>query len=90
MGDLLKAFAGFFSGGAGAAVGSLATLAAVVAALTPLVAMVFKERNEVLTVVTVGDAAFYGVGFAIMLTVAWLTRRTRAVGRRLPARAASP
>jgi hypothetical protein len=47
----------------------------VVAALTPLVAMVFKERNEVLTVVTVGDAAFYGVGFAIMLTVAWLTRR---------------
>jgi precorrin-6B methylase 1 len=56
-------------------VGTVATFAGVVVAITPLVAMVFKERNEVLTVVTVGDAAFYGVGFAIMLTVAWLTRR---------------
>lgn len=75
MGDIIKAIARIFSGGAGAAVGTAATVAAVVASLTPLVAMVFKERNEVLTTVTVGDAAFYGAIFAIMLTVAWLTRR---------------
>lgn len=75
MGDLLKGIAGIFTGGAGAAVGTVATFAGVVVAITPLVAMVFKERNEVLTVVTIGDAAFYGVGFAIMLAVAWLTRR---------------
>lgn len=76
MGDLLKSIAGIFSGGAGAAVGTVATFAGIVAAVTPMIAMVFKERNEVLTVVTVGDAAFYGCGFAVMLTVAWLTRRS--------------
>jgi hypothetical protein len=75
MGDILKSIAGIFTGGAGAAVGTVATFAGVVVAITPLVAMVFKERNEVLTVVTVGDAAFYGVITASFLMVAWLTRR---------------
>lgn len=76
MGDILKGIANIFSGGAGAAVGSLATLVGIIAALAPLgIFLISDKSNEVFISVTYREGAFWGSVVAINLLVAYLTRR---------------
>lgn len=79
MGDILKGVISIFSGGAGAAVGSVATLVGVVAALAPLgIFLISDKSNEVFVSVTYREGAFWGAVIAINLVVAYLTRRSTA------------
>jgi hypothetical protein len=77
MGELLKGLISIFSGGAGAVVGNIVTLGSVLAALAPLALFLTSDKsNAVFVTVSYRDAAFWGVMFAAMLTVAWMTRRS--------------
>ena len=76
MGDILKGLIGIFSGGAGAAVGSVATLVGVIAALAPLgIFLVSDKSYEVFISVTYREGAFWGAVVAVNLLVAYLTHR---------------
>lgn len=76
MGELIGKLAGIFSGGAGAAVGTVATVAGILAALSPLaIFLVSSKGNEVFVSVTYREAAFWGTMIAVNLYVAYLTRR---------------
>jgi hypothetical protein len=79
MGDLLKVLGGLFSGGAGAAVGTVATLVGIIAALAPVgIFLVSDKSNEIFISVTYREGAFWGAVGAINLLVAYLTRRNAA------------
>ena len=76
MGDILKGLANIFSGGAGAAVGNLATLVGVIAALSPLALFLASDKSEqVFVSVTYREAAFWGAIIAVNIGIAWMTRR---------------
>lgn len=72
---MLEKLINLFTGGVGGALGTAATFAGIIAALAGPAAFIFHDRNEVLIVVHVGDAAFWGLIIAANLFVAWLTRR---------------
>jgi hypothetical protein len=79
MGDLLKLLGGLFSGGAGAAVGTVATIAGIIAALSPLAIFLLSDKsNEVFISVTYREGAFWGGVVAVNLLVAYLTHRARS------------
>lgn len=74
LGNLLKIFTGGAEG-LGSKVGNVVTTVSVVAAMSPLVMAFFKNREEVLVTVTVGDAAFWGAIIAAQLIIANVSKR---------------
>lgn len=79
MGELLKLLGGLFSGGAGAAVGTVATVAGIIAAMSPLAIFLISDKsNEVFISVTYREASFWGAVIAVNLLVAYLTRRSQS------------
>lgn len=77
--DLLGKLAGVFTGGAGAAVGTVATLVGVIAALSPVaIFLTSTKSNEIFVSVSYREAAFWGAVIAVNLLVAYLTKRNAA------------
>lgn len=79
--DILKGLFGFLTGGAtsaGGAVAELAALAALVASSTPAVIALFRERNEILFTVTVGQGGFLFLAGVFVVVIVRLAHRSPA------------
>lgn len=76
MGDIFKGLVNIFSGGAGAAVGNVASFIGVVAALTPAAIFLASDKaNEVFVSFTYRELAVVGAVIAVNIMIAWATRR---------------
>lgn len=74
MSALLEALIAALSGGAGKTVGSVITNVGALAALAPVALWFVKNKDDIVTVVTYGDLALYGLFVFAMLKIAHYTR----------------